>query len=82
MASSAPTAAGMPMSGTGDPKSLRLLFVEMGTGYDQHGYVFLCVVSFRVQGSFEFWVMLNVQDLSYGLRSVQDYGCSILTRSL
>ncbi|KAG0581940.1 hypothetical protein M758_3G021900 [Ceratodon purpureus] len=37
MANSAPAAAGTPLPGTGDPKSLRLLFVEMGTGYDQHG---------------------------------------------
>lgn len=37
MANSAPAAAGAPLSATGDPKSLRLLFVEMGTGYDQHG---------------------------------------------
>lgn len=37
MADLEPPATGMPSS---DPKSLRLLFVEMGTGYDQHGYVF------------------------------------------
>ena len=40
MANSAPAAAAPPLSSSGAPPALRLLFVEMGTGYDQHGYVF------------------------------------------
>lgn len=63
MANSAPAAAGMPLSGTGDPKSLRLLFVEMGTGYDQHGYVFgvlhVLVVSFRPWAFVEYGVFVR-----------------------
>lgn len=39
MANSAPAEVSAPISGAGDSKGLRLLFVEMGTGYDQHGYV-------------------------------------------
>jgi hypothetical protein len=73
MANSAPAAAGAPLSATGDPKSLRLLFVEMGTGYDQHGYVSRVLLLLLV--SFGSWAFVESRSGVHH-RSARFLGCT------
>lgn len=68
MANSA-AAAGMPVSRTADPKSMQLLFVEMGTGYDQHGCVWFFFSSLR----------LLLGRLDPGLCSISNFICGAIS---